>query len=106
MTDLLGKRIAALRKVKGLSQGQLAEQLNISPSAIGMYEQGRRAPSLDIIVTLAKTFCVSTDFLLIGEPTIHALDDALTYQKLLNSCLSPIGCRICFEPCYKYRNQQ
>lgn len=106
MTDLLGKRIAALRKAKGLSQGQLAEQLNISPSAIGMYDRGRRAPGLDIIVIIAKTFGVSTDFLLSGEPTMHAATDASTYQELLNSCLLPIGCRICFEPYCKYHNQQ
>ena len=36
-------------------QIQMAEKLNISPSAIGMYEQGRRAPSMEMIVELAKT---------------------------------------------------
>lgn len=105
MTDLLGKRIAALRKAKGLSQSQLAEQLHISPSAIGMYEQGRRAPGLDIIVTLAKTFGVSTDFLLSGEVTIQAADDTMTFQNLLDSCLSALGCRICLEPYCKYHDQ-
>ena len=72
MTELLGKRIAALRSSKGLNQKQLAEKLNISPSAIGMYEQGRREPSLDRLVAIAGVFEVSTDYLLTGIPHTQA----------------------------------
>lgn len=63
---MLGARIAALRREKGLSQAQLAERLKISPSAMGMYEQGRREPSMDTVVALAREFGVSTDYLLTG----------------------------------------
>lgn len=56
MTELLGKRISALRSAKGINQRQLAEKLNISPSAIGMYEQGRREPSLALIMELAEIY--------------------------------------------------
>ena len=44
---MLGMRIAALRHKAGLTQKQLANLLSVSPSAIGMYEQGRREPSAD-----------------------------------------------------------
>ena len=101
MTELLGKRIAALRSVKGLSQGQLAEQLNISPSAIGMYEQGRREPSLELIVDLARILSVSTDFLLTGRPAAPEIDDTATYQQLIQNRLQPFGVKICVEPCCK-----
>ncbi len=67
---MLGARIAALRKKAGLSQSELAKCLRISPSAVGMYEQGRREPSLDMLVELARTFGVSTDFLL-GRVPAH-----------------------------------
>lgn len=66
---MLGARIALLRRSSGMSQSQLADQLGISPSAIGMYEQGRREPAVETIVALAKTFRVSTDYLLTGDPT-------------------------------------
>lgn len=66
---MLGTRIAALRRQAGLTQRQLASQLSISPSAVGMYEQGRREPSADQIVTMAELFGVSTDFLLTGTPS-------------------------------------
>ena len=63
---MLGQRIAALRRDAGLSQAQLAQRLRVSPSAMGMYEQGRREPSMETIVALSREFGVSTDYLLTG----------------------------------------
>lgn len=68
---MLGPRIAALRRHAGFSQAELAVQLQISPSAMGMYEQGRREPPLDTLVTLARLFGVSTDYLLTGQPSLQ-----------------------------------
>ena len=64
---MLGARIAALRRQADMSQAELARALAVSPSAVGMYEQGRREPSMDRIVALSRLFGVSTDFLLTGE---------------------------------------
>ena len=64
----MGARIAALRKESGLSQAELAEKLQISASAMGMYEQGRREPSAQMLVSLAQTLGVTTDYLLTGIP--------------------------------------
>jgi transcriptional regulator with XRE-family HTH domain len=66
---MLGARIAALRRKRGLSQTQLAQAVGVSPSAIGMYEQGRREPSAALLVALAQQFDVSTDYLLTGKPS-------------------------------------
>ena len=51
---MLGARIAALRREAGLSQAELATRLQVSASALGMYEQGRREPSMETLVRLAK----------------------------------------------------
>lgn len=64
---MLGPRIAALRRASSMSQAELARQLQISPSAVGMYEQGRREPSADMLVAMAQLFGVSTDYLLTGS---------------------------------------
>ena len=64
VVHMLGTRIAALRRRAGLSQSELARRLRISPSAVGMYEQGRREPAADTLVRLAEIFSVSTDYLL------------------------------------------
>lgn len=63
---MIGTRIALLRKQMGLTQGELAERLAVSASAVGMYEQGRREPSGELLVAMAELFRVSTDFLLRG----------------------------------------
>ena len=65
---MLGPRIAALRRQAGMNQAELAQRLKISPSAIGMYEQGRREPSADMLVEMAALFGVSLDYLLTGVP--------------------------------------
>ena len=66
--SVLGARIAALRRNAGLSQAELAQRLQISASAMGMYEQGRREPSAQTLVTMAQALGVTTDYLLTGVP--------------------------------------
>lgn len=57
-------KLSSLRKNKGYNQEQLAHKLNVSPSTIGMWEQGRRQPDNETIKKLANLFGVSTDYLL------------------------------------------
>ena len=64
---MMGARIAALRRQAGMSQAALAQQLGCSDSAVGMYEQGRREPPVDLLVQMARLFGVSTDYLLTGS---------------------------------------
>ena len=64
---MLGARIAALRREANLSQAELARRLQVSPSALGMYEQGRREPSMETLVSIAREFGVTTDYLLTGS---------------------------------------
>ena len=84
---MLGARIAALRRGRGLSQAQLAQRLKISPSAVGMYEQGRREPSAQLLVAMAAEFQVSTDFLLTGKASaMDTVDlEQLLEQRLLTA---------------------
>ena len=61
-----GKRIAALRKKKGLTQEQLAEKLNISTSTLGKIERGIQGFSIDLLIEVGIFFGISTDYILIG----------------------------------------
>jgi transcriptional regulator with XRE-family HTH domain len=63
---MLRKQIEFLRRKKGWSQAELANRLHISPSTIGMYEQGRREPPIDVLVAMSKEFDVSLDYLITG----------------------------------------
>ena len=57
-------RLRELRESHNETQMELGKALNISPSTIGMYEQGRRYPSLDILQKIADHYSVSIDYLL------------------------------------------
>ncbi len=61
---MIGERILELRKQNHMTQFDLAKALNLSPSAIGMYEQGRRTPNVSVLIHLSKIFCVSVDSLI------------------------------------------
>lgn len=66
METMIGKQIEILRRKKGWSQGELAQRLHISPSTVGMYEQSRREPPIDILIALSKEFDVTIDCLVTG----------------------------------------
>ena len=63
---MLGNRIAMLRREANFSQRELASRLHVSPSAVGMYEQGRREPSINILVAIAQELHVTIDYLVLG----------------------------------------
>lgn len=65
--ETMGHRIATARKNRKLSQKQLASLINVEPNTISMYESGGRKPSTDVLIKLARTLHVSTDYILIGE---------------------------------------
>lgn len=58
------QHLKELRKAKGLTQLELSKALDVSPSLVGMYEQGRREASKEILQRIADFFNVSTDYLL------------------------------------------
>ncbi len=60
----MSKKLKNLRTKSGLTQAQLAQRLNVSPSSIGMYEQGRREPKNSILVRICKELNASGDYIL------------------------------------------
>ena len=67
MEMTLGKRIAALRKEKGLKQEPLAEKLGVSPQAVSKWENDQTCPDISLLPKLAELLGVSVDVLLSGE---------------------------------------
>ncbi|MCD7754987.1 MAG: helix-turn-helix domain-containing protein [Firmicutes bacterium] len=63
---MIGHKIAQLRRSSGMSQAELASRLHISPSTVGMYEQGRREPSIETLVALSHIFGVTVDAIVSG----------------------------------------
>ena len=63
----IGQFIAVLRKSNGLTQKDLAEELNVSDKTISHWERDESAPDLSLIPVIADLFGVTADELLRGE---------------------------------------
>ena len=60
-----------LRERKGITQSELSRKMKVSPSTVGMWEQGRREPDYENLKQLARYFNVSIDYLLDNEEAKH-----------------------------------
>ena len=65
---MIAEKIKALREARGWTQAELARRMGITRNGVNSWEQGLSIPSPASIVELAKTFSVSTDYLLGLEP--------------------------------------
>lgn len=57
----IGEKIYQLRKSKGLSQEELADELNISRQSVSLWETNQTVPQIDYLLELSKVFEVSLD---------------------------------------------
>lgn len=57
----LGEKITKLRTEHNLSQGDLAEKINVSRQSISKWETGNSIPDLDKLIYLSELFCVTLD---------------------------------------------
>lgn len=74
----LGETLANLRKRKGLSQEQLAEELNLTRQTISKWELNQSTPDIDYILQLSEFFQVSTDYLIKGKDVrINQIDEEM-----------------------------
>ena len=67
----LADKIIELRKERGWSQEELAEQLGVSRQSVSKWEVGASVPELDKIVRLSELFGVTVDSLLKDEAAAH-----------------------------------
>lgn len=62
-----GRRLRILRKSSDMTQGELAEKMCVTASAINKYESASNVfPSVEILLKLSIFFNVSADYLLLG----------------------------------------
>lgn len=74
----LGEIIKELLDQQNITQKQLAESLDISPSTLGNYIQGLREPDYNTLIRIADHFHVTTDFLL-----NHSYEHKFTHEEEL-----------------------
>jgi transcriptional regulator with XRE-family HTH domain len=76
-------RLISLRKDKGLTQQGLADATGIHVQQIKRYEAGSSEPSAEALRKIARTFAISTDWLLFEEGERAPSDDlALQFEAV------------------------
>ena len=75
--NITSERIKQIRESMGYSQVEFAKNLNLSKQTVSNYETGTRQPGLDIVISIAQTFNISTDYIL-GRSNFKNYED----QKL------------------------
>lgn len=79
----IGDKIKKMRDLNGYTQDDLAKKLGVSKSTIGMYEQNRRSPDLDILLRISETFNVSVDYMLKDGRNQDSSADKKKLHKLI-----------------------
>lgn len=70
-----GEKITKLKKLKKMSQVELAEKTGISRDAISKYERGDVSPSVEYAKRIAEVLGVSLDYLVSDSEQEEALDN-------------------------------
>jgi transcriptional regulator with XRE-family HTH domain len=84
----IANNIRFLRQLKGLSQEQMADELKITRSRIGGYEEARNEPPIDLLIKLSEYFHIAIDALVRGDLRKTNLDGLMKVGK--NRILFPI----------------
>ena len=72
----LPEKILSLRTARGMSQGDLADRLEVSRQSVSKWETGQSVPDLDKIIRLADLFGVTTDYLLREAEAAKSAEEA------------------------------
>lgn len=69
------EKLQELRKQKGLTQEELAEQLYVSRTAISKWESGRGYPNIESLKAIAKFFSVTVDELISTDEVLEIAEE-------------------------------
>lgn len=84
----IGENIKNYRKVRGLTQKELADLSNYSESAIRKIENNDRMPNSRALISISKAFGVSEQELINGENLVPVRDEPVTNEIIVFSHIS------------------
>ena len=102
------EKLQELRKQRGLTQEELAEQLYVSRAAISKWESGRGYPNIDSLKQIARYFHVTIDELLSGDEILNIAEEdqkqkSATMHDLIFGLLDLSISMFCFLPFFGQR---
>ena len=78
---ILADKIILLRKRKGWSQEELAEQLGVTRQSVSKWEGAQSVPDIQKIIQMSEIFGVTTDYLLKDEIEATKTEDITKIQN-------------------------
>ncbi|MBA0052239.1 XRE family transcriptional regulator [Streptomyces sp. AJS327] len=104
---VVGPRLRALRRERGSTLARLAERTGISVSTLSRLESGRRRPTLELLLPLARAYGVRLDELVgapeTGDPRVHqrpVTRNGATLVPLTRYVGGPHACKQILPPGY------
>ena len=99
------EKLQVLRKQKGLTQEELAQQLYVSRTAVSKWESGRGFPNIDSLKAISQYFSVTVDHLLSSEALLVIAEDDRKHQAsqtrdLVFGLLDSSMLLLLFLPCF------
>lgn len=90
------EKLQELRKNKGLTQEELANDLYVSRTAISKWESGRGYPNIDSLKAISKYFSVSLDDLLSSEEILNVAenDHKIKEQRIQDIVYGVLDCSL------------
>ena len=78
------ERVKELRNSLGINQVEFSKKIGVTKQCVSNWENGYIQPSIDMLIKIAKTFSVSTDYLLgiNDNPTLDV--EGLTNEQILH----------------------
>lgn len=83
-TQTISERLKELRQSLNLTQREMAKDLNITAAALSKYESQVANPSINVLISIAKKYNVSVDWLL-GLSDNHSTDKLKNYADILQN---------------------
>lgn len=65
--NVFSRNLKIAREKAGLTQGKLAELVNLKPNTISNYENGVSSPDFDTLLLIVKILDVSLDWIIVGD---------------------------------------
>lgn len=89
--SIIAENIKFLRKKKGLTQEQFANEVGVKRSVVGAYEESRAEPRLQTLLRMAEVLGVSSDELISIDLTTGTLPPPKNKLKILSITVDPQG---------------
>ena len=86
-----GENLQFLRKQRGMTQEQLAEQMDVSRQSVSKWESNAAYPEMDAILRLCDLFHCDMDTLLRGDVSRRFGEDAAAYDAHMNRFAAAIA---------------